>query len=754
MAIEPRSKAPLLNPVLLLTKEPVPEEPHVSGKGEAGIVHDRLDRQRVELARDCASIADEIQELPIHGGKIHIIAKMFSDSFAPSWTPRGLFDAQHGCRLTAPAEGGYLVEVDATKLPNLARHISTTSTIEARTAISRVRSLRPLNAGAILRGRSTDTLWESADEVEGGRGFVVWLTPYRDDTARTSVVQTLARIENLGVILPTFSGVSLPPTNVNADDGLPAIVNPDQTAISRAIRRYRNEGAARTYATIPNKNALTQLIASGSSFRIDPVRRIEVTAPSIGAHPAPPSPRPGSQPIVAVVDGGLTANSYLPLEAWRAPPLIPPKVADSAHGNRVSSLVVHAHAWNNQLSLPPLECRLGTVQAVAKSGGNAGVNPEMLLDYIRQVARRYPDAKVWNLSFNQVQPEMDLATVSFLGHELSAIAREFELLFVISIGNRRMDNPTHQLCPPADCEAAIVVSGREYDKDGKPAGPCKVSLLGPGPEGMLKPDLSWFSTLNMLGGGEPKSGSSYAVPLISSLAAHTYANLKSPSPDLVKALLIDKAEADAHNHATGWGTPFTETLPWTCAPGTVTMAWKAGLVPGYAYYWNDIPIPPELIINGKLSGKARLTVILNPKLSESGGPNYFATRIQVALQYTEVSGGTGNLLGSMKEDKIKEADARSELAKWHPVRRHSRDFSKRGGIGFSGSTFRLRAQIYARDLFQFNISGGQRELGEQFAAFVLTLEGGAADKSIYNSTTQRLRNFVESAVLNQEIEIS
>ena len=89
-----------------------------------------------------------------------------------------------------------------------------------------------------------------------------------------------------------------------------------------------------------------------------------------------------------------------------------------------------------------------------------------------------------------------------------------------------------------------------------------------------------------------------------------------------------------------------------------------------------------MVRDGKLIGKGKLTAILNPVLSELGGANYFATRLQVALQYTTRAGKTGNLLGSMKEDTTAEMEARTELAKWQPVRRHMRDFAKGGGIGF------------------------------------------------------------------------
>lgn len=106
----------------------------------------------------------------------------------------------------------------------------------------------------------------------------------------------------------------------------------------------------------------------------------------------------------------------------------------------------------------------------------------------------------------------------------------------------------------------------------------------------------------------------------------------------------------------------------------------------------------------------------------------------------------------MKEDRTAELTARDDLAKWHPVRRHTRDFSKRGGIGFSGTSMRLNARIFARDLFQFGHTS-HHDLGEQEVAFVLTLTDGSDTDAIYNSMAQQLSTFVESAVVGQEIDI-
>lgn len=740
---------PLLNPVLSLQKEPVPEPAQGGGPSAKDVVQNRLGVQRRALSTRIEKIYGARSDYPTQGNRLHLAVRMFDDSYAPSWTPRTLFDQRFGCKLVAPIADGYLAEASLSKLPQLAQFIRDASSVEAMVAISRVEEIVPFDGQELLRHRSLDSVWEAASEVEGGKAFVLWLAPYYEDASRAAVIAVLEEFERQHVLVPTYPGVSLLPPGRPSGEALP-VVRADQTGLARAMRHYRNEGAARSVVTIPTKHALATIVSSGTSFRIDPVRRIEVTAPGAGAEPVPPIPNLNAHPVVAVIDGGLTAQSYLGLEAWRAPALVPDRVADHPHGNRVTSLVVHAHAWNNQLDLPALTCRVATVQAIPRKGGNYAPNTEQLVEYLRRVALNYPEARVWNMSFNQVEPEDDNDVVSYLGHEIAALAREANILPVISVGNKSLSN-ADRLCAPADCEAALTVGGRSFDRSGKPAGVCPVSLKGPGPDGMLKPDLSWYSNLRMLG-GTPQQGSSYAVPLVSSLAAHTYANLKDPSPDLVRALLINSTERETHDPSLGWGTPWHGHFPWACPPGTVALAWRSKLRPGFRYYWNDIPIPPEMIRAGKLVGKARLTAILKPIVSELASANYFSTRLQVALQYTKNDGQFGNLLGSMKEDKEREMDARADLAKWQPIRHHTRDFSKRGGIQFQGSTMRLHARIFARDLFQFDIAN-HHELGEQEVAFVLSFSDGSQSSSIYNSVAQRLGNFVESAVIEQSIDV-
>jgi hypothetical protein len=512
------------------------------------------------------------------------------------------------------------------------------------------------------------------------------------------------------------------------------------------MRSYRNTGIGRAVVAVPSPTALTELLASGVSHRIDPVRPIVTAAPGEGAEPSPPLDV-GDAPIVAVVDGGLHAASYSTAEAWRAPPLVSNGEADRRHGNAISSLVVQGHAWNTNRALPALTCRVGSVQAVPHPSANRRFDERELIDYLAAVMRAHPETKVWNISANQQGPHNDPDEVSILGHELAELVRAAHVLPVISIGNAK-PGLGDRLCPPADCEPAIAVGGRLADSKGKPAEGCPKCLGGPGPDGMLKPDVSWYSQLRMLG-GVIETGSSYPTALISSLAAHTFANLREPTPDLVKALLINAAERKEHHPKLGWGTPYVDQMPWTCAPGSVTLAWRASLAPGANYYWNGIPIPPEMVRDGKLVGRAKLTAILKPLVSPFGGANYFASRLQTSLRYP-TNGKWEPLVGSMLESTLKEEDARKELKKWQPVRCHCKDFPD--GLAFDGKHLQLYARVFTRDLYQFGWTH-HSQAGPQEVAFVLTLWGTDGDSAIYNSMVGALGNFVESAVVNQEIEL-
>ena len=745
---------PLLNPVLSLHVDPKREAATTGGKSRKDIVTGRLAQQRRVLSRELSTIYERRERLPAFGGRVQLVARMFDDSLAATRNPGSLFSSGTGARLVAPMRQGYLIEAELGALPALARFVQTDVTVAGQVDISRVEHVHAFGPEDVLRGRDADALWEQAPDFENGKGFLLSFAPFRDGGARENLMQQLMQYAEDAVLLPTSPTVSLPRTSDEEESVALPVRAASQSSLVIGLRRYRNTGRARTVVQIASKDALSEIIASGTVFRIDPVPQIEVTAPGEGSHPGPLPPDLSGQPIVGVVDGGRTAPSYEDAEAWRVPPLV--LNAHHEHGNRVSALAVHGHAWNTNLPLPELFCRIGTAQAIPHPNSGYRHNPQQFISYLERVMGLHRNTRVWNMSFNETAP-CDPDQVSLLGHEIARLARMYDVLPVISAGNKQQGGNQERIAPPADCEAGLVVGGRKFDANGSPGDPCDVTLPGPGPEGMLKPDLSWYSTLRVLG-GDVLTATSWVTPLISSLAAHTFDNLKEPTSDLVRALLINHTDLEQYETVRGWGSPESDHMPWHCQPGAVTLAWRSELRPGLAYYWDNIPIPASLVKDGKLRGKGMLTAILNPHpfLSPESDTNYFSARVNVALQYKgRPSGGKAppvrNLLGTLKTDEIAEADARAEYFKWHPVRRHCRDFSGRG-LTYSGDTMRLHARVYMRDLYQFGLSRND-EVEPLEVAFVLSFSDGSETSNLYNEMRASLGAYVESAVLDQEIDV-
>ncbi len=468
MAENPRR--PLLNPVLRFNKEPKPEGISGGGKNAGGIKTERLPEQRRALAAQFTGLAAQAAARPRFDGRVVLYAAMFDDSLAPTWTPSDLFHFDRDARLVAPFRAGYLVEIAASSLAGFARLVERTDLAKDQVDISRVEKVRFFEDEDAAGASSLDAIWEMAPETETGRAFVVWLMPLLGREAAEQLIHAFSALRDDTVIPPA---PLLDRLAAEMDANVPAVMRRSLRAAATAgdrfnlaLREYRLRRRARTTVIVPTPDALHQLVASGTVFRIEPVQPISSTSPGEGREPDRPLPSDmASLPIVGVVDGGLSAASYRHAEAWRAPALVRDGAADTLHGNRVTSLVVQGHDWNNNLTLPPLYCQVGTVQAVARQGVRAFVDPQDFIAYLDGVMAANPDTRVWNFSLNQRQP-CQLDTVSPLGHDIALLARKHRVLPVVSIGNR----PGDLLQPPADCEAAVTVGGRLHGDNGAPGG--------------------------------------------------------------------------------------------------------------------------------------------------------------------------------------------------------------------------------------------------------------------------------------------
>jgi len=734
MAEEQRRR--VVHPVLKFLREASPKSVSPGGKTEAGIVKGRLKRQRKELSESFLKLGKS--DIKFRAGRSQLVVKMFEDSNASSWTPSDIFSKKDGCEVVFPSHDGYIVEAEDGAFSRLAKKVKETDRVKDKVDISRIESVHLFSAEYALKGREVDEVWPDDDAKD--KVFHFWLLPYRSFEARSSIVADFKRFFNEGVV--SFGSEKYrSPFNRGETD---------ESWLGRVLNEYQERGIASLSLQVANKGAFQKIVSSGAVFRIDSSSPVSTnkTVPGEGEEPSPHLVDTEGLPSVVVVDGGHSSKSY---EGWKAmdvPPLVPSHEADLRHGNQVASIVCHGHAWNNNLNLPKVDCKFIPAQAITKSNVWPQPTTHQILNYLRDLAEESKGySSVWNLSFNEELPTVDNDEVSYLGDGISRIARDFDILPVVSIGNVSTKNKK-RLCPPADCEAAITVSGREAAQEGIPDNPCIYSLQGPGPSGMRKPDLSWFSYLRVIGGGY-ENGTSYSAPLVASLAAHTFKKIKDPSPDLVKALLINRSEIESHDPSLGWGTPWEEgDYPWLCAKDSVTLAWQSKLKPGFDYYWDDILLPEEMFDGDKVTGEAVLTAILKPKTSGVLGRHYFVTRLQTSLRARNLSGNKVYLIKPSSQASLSKKEKND--IKWNPVRHHRSKLSgriRRGSVS-------LYARVYSRDLYQFEMKD-HHELGEQDVAFVLTFKKDGTDNSLYNSTIRDLGSDVEHAIdVSQEIDVS
>jgi hypothetical protein len=246
----------------------VPRVAEVRGKEEKDIVRRRLNTQRRVLESDLRNLRSlaAAGKLNVFGGYTILVAEMFDDSFAASWTPKSLFYLRKEVLTRGAASNGYIVEIDIDDLHFIERRIATSDAIACLCDISRVKKIRAWSADDLYRGRSHSSLWRSAIEFENGRGFNIWLTPFRDEEAKAELLQTLDDIRSDGLFVPTAPRLLL------GTAGGSEIVVPDlserQDSLSIAKRDYRAYDHGRALIEVPSSVAVSQIISSGAVLRI------------------------------------------------------------------------------------------------------------------------------------------------------------------------------------------------------------------------------------------------------------------------------------------------------------------------------------------------------------------------------------------------------------------------------------------------------------------------------------------------------
>ena len=268
------------SPVLQLVTEPFkiprPNLTKGSGKSKNKIIHKRLLQQQEVLAECLQAIIDSRNKQTLFGEYYLLLCiRMFDDSIASTHTPNNLFSKKSDCALVAPLKNGYLVETNINSIPKLIEMINNPPSYVVQYDISRVKSIHAFNNYDILRGQNINQLWKVAHPNKNGRLFSIWLCPYSNFAARIDLanrfIELVSNVQNFRLCEQTK-------LSQNTDLENP-IVNWNFNQELVAYTEYQSVGHREI--EIFTKDAISDLVNSGTVFRIEPIGSIVASTNSV-----------------------------------------------------------------------------------------------------------------------------------------------------------------------------------------------------------------------------------------------------------------------------------------------------------------------------------------------------------------------------------------------------------------------------------------------------------------------------------------
>ncbi len=456
-----------------------------------------------------------------------------------------------------------------------------------------------------------------------------------------------------------------------------------------------------------------------------------------------PFPEEGKvYPLVGIIDTGID-----PLNAFMAPWIhdrwdaLKGQVPDYTHGTMVASLVVNGRSLNNgDGRFPDVQSQIVDVAAIPANGNISSID---LMDIIQESVEKFPEVKVWNLSLGGSQP-VDGVEYSELGHFLNLLHDKTGCLFVVAAGNY-CESPLRsgsldadirgrdRISSPADSVRSLTVGsvahkehGRTLSKIGEPS---PFSRCGPGPSFSQKPDVVHFggncdanfnyAQVGVLGIGGSGAlveniGTSFAAPIVSSLAASIWYDLEGKddalviaSARLIKSLIVHGAVAKSElgqnsgkENYYGFGLPGAPANLLSCSDNEITYLFNSHVKNGLLFERDEFIVPSSLINeDGKFIGEIILTVVYSPSVDFQFPAEYCRANVDVSFGVMSEKGFSGKAPQVRMGDELVERALVESGFKWSPVKVHKKQYPR----GTNAGEWRLRFEMVRRLEFTSDI---------------------------------------------------
>lgn len=523
--------------------------------------------------------------------------------------------------------------------------------------------------------------------------------------------------------------------------------------------------------------------------------------------------------IVGVLDNGIA----------RIPQLVPWMYGDrwspytdddlaKDHGTFVAGIIVYGDLLEGKDWVGHKGVRVFDA-AVLPDLSKETIDEDELISNIQRVIKKYHnEIKIWSLSIS-ISREIQDDKFSDFAIALDSLQDAYNIIICKSAGNTTEPlylRPKERINEGADSVRSLVVGSVAHEQsvyDLEPVGnPSPFSRMGPGPQFIIKPEVSHYGgnagidgsgtfcisgvkSLNIKGQTATSVGTSFSTPRVASLVAGLCERIdESFDPLLLKALIIHNAkypigltvpEYDRTKYM-GFGVPTDIEQIIYNKNNEATLILRDSLSKGEYIDILDFPMPECLVKDGYYTGQITVTIVYDPVLDATQGAEYCQSNVDILFGSYDIKSardtskpnilnpigrdGSQNVLSPTLYSKRMRKNNTGDFAlmerlliqygdKYYPVKKYAIDLSEMtetNKVHFLGEDKKWYLQI--KGLYRENCEKQSKQTGEllsqEFCAIVSVK--GDDYMPVYDNVTQKLDyyNFIHSNIkLANEIKI-
>lgn len=501
------------------------------------------------------------------------------------------------------------------------------------------------------------------------------------------------------------------------------------------------------------------------------------------AHALPKRELSKSYPKLGVVDGGVSdviGDWVIAKHGFLGKP-----DRDEDHGTFIAGLAVTGLSLNGtEICKEADGCAIVDVDILPRDGSWDDYYSDFSqffveLDVAVKDVKAKTGVRIFNFSLN-IEEHVSSEGYSLPAKWLDQIAEENDVIFVISAGNTGPNDARKEW--PSDPVAALkILASSRNDTIKKPAESyrnlsvsavnppnlkgivpyalSRYSCRGPGIRIGLKPDLAHIGgcgtksganghgLLSIDGSGQVVDGcgTSYAAPNVGkTLASLENAIEGAVSRESLMALsihnatvpdvMMDKHLKEMAKDLVGFGIPACADEILQGKDSQITLVFANRILPGRRMSFN-FSWPASLVVEGKCTGYARLTLVSTPPFDYRFGAEFVRVNIEGHLRQQQDDGKYKGRLDPLylPENTSGQLYEKNQIAhsfKWSPIKVFEKTFKK--GVGPT-TDWKLEIEYLTRD--------GETlpALGVPFTA-LLTIADPKGEKPVFNDMRQTLQS--------------